>query len=180
MEKNYVWKSKYFCGNEISPYGLEEKRVDYATLAKSFDCVLNNTIFGYDVDGWEIVNGAVDNSEEITELENAIVKLENKRDIISATDYEDEQTKLDLIEEIDEQIRVLNDEVYDLQEDESPYNEVMQWYIISAAGAEILESYTDELVYYNENLDIYLWAVFHYGTSWNYVLTDIVVDIEND
>lgn len=31
---------RYFYGNEISAYGIDNKRVDYATLAKSFDCVL--------------------------------------------------------------------------------------------------------------------------------------------
>ena len=27
--------------------------------------------------------------------------------------------------------------------------------------------------YGNEKLDIYIWAVTHFGTSWDYVLTDI-------
>lgn len=35
---------KYFCGNEISDYGQEHGFVDYATLAKAFDAVLNNDI----------------------------------------------------------------------------------------------------------------------------------------
>ena len=44
MKEKYVHKSRYFCGNEISSYGLEHKRVDYATLAKAFDAVLCNDI----------------------------------------------------------------------------------------------------------------------------------------
>ena len=51
-------------------------------------------------------------------------------------------------------------------------NEVFQWYIVDAQGAEICQDY-DEILYYNEELDLYLWGVDHYGTSWNYVLTDI-------
>ena len=37
-------KSKYFYGNKVSDYGLENGYVDYETLAKSFQCVLNNDI----------------------------------------------------------------------------------------------------------------------------------------
>jgi hypothetical protein len=50
---------------------------------------------------------------------------------------------------------------------------VMQDYIISEYGFEILADYTDEIVFYNENLDMYIWSITHFGTSWDYVLTDI-------
>lgn len=61
-----------------------------------------------------------------------------------------------------------------LEEDEDGnYYEVYQYYIISDYGARILREYTDELVYYNEVLDMYLWGITHFGTSWDYVLTDI-------
>lgn len=53
------------------------------------------------------------------------------------------------------------------------YYEVYQYYIITYQGARFLEEYTDELVYYNEQLDMYLWGITHFGTSWDYVLTDI-------
>ena len=53
------------------------------------------------------------------------------------------------------------------------YREVYQYYIISYAGARFLEERTDELVYYHETLDMYLWGITHFGTSWDYVLTDI-------
>lgn len=48
-------------------------------------------------------------------------------------------------------------------------------YIISEQGYEFLRDYTDELVFYNENLDVYVWAVTHYGTAWSHVLTDIEI-----
>ena len=38
-------------------------------------------------------------------------------------------------------------------------------YIISNRGYELLKQYTDELVFYNENLGIYIWAVDHWGTA---------------
>ena len=53
------------------------------------------------------------------------------------------------------------------------YLEVYQYYIITDSGARFLETYTDEIVYYNEQLDLYLWGVTHFGTAWSYVLTDI-------
>lgn len=53
------------------------------------------------------------------------------------------------------------------------YCDIFQEYIISDAGYRFLEEYTDEIVLYNERLDIYLWGITHFGTSWDYVLTDI-------
>lgn len=61
-----------------------------------------------------------------------------------------------------------------LEEDEDGnYLDVYQYYIITDSGARFLEEYTDEIVYYNEQLDMYLWGITHFGTSWDYVLTDI-------
>lgn len=50
---------------------------------------------------------------------------------------------------------------------------VFQDYIISEQGYRFLEDLTDELVFYNERLDMYIWAVTHYGTAWSHVLTDV-------
>lgn len=119
MKTNYKIAGSYFCGNKISEYGLKHGFVDYATLAKSFDAVLNNGIISStaEIGYWEIVSGA----------------------------------------EFDE-----NDE----------YVDVFQWYIVSDSGAQILEDF-NEIVYYNDTLDMYVWGVTHCGTSWDYVLTDV-------
>ena len=50
---------------------------------------------------------------------------------------------------------------------------IFQDYIISEGGYEFLKEYTEELVFYNENLDLYIWAITHFGTAWDYVLTDV-------
>lgn len=55
---------------------------------------------------------------------------------------------------------------------------IFQDYIISEQGYKFLEEYTDEIVFYNENLDIYVWGITHFGTSWDYVLTDIKLTTE--
>lgn len=53
---------------------------------------------------------------------------------------------------------------------------IYQDYIISEYGYEFLRDYTDEIAFYNEKLDIYIWGVTHFGTSWDYVLTDIKLE----
>ena len=50
---------------------------------------------------------------------------------------------------------------------------IFQDYIISEYGYKILAEFTDEVVFYNEKLDIYVWGITHFGTAWDYVLTDI-------
>ena len=120
-------KSTYFMGNKISTYGIENKRLDYGTLAKSFNYVLNNEIIQntQNIGFWDVVSGNLF--------------------------YEDEDG-------------------YEYE------NEIYQYYIISSSGVDILTK-LDEIVFYNEELDMYVWGVTHYGTSWDYVLTDVVLDI---
>ena len=62
-----------------------------------------------------------------------------------------------------------NGDLYD--EDGNP-EEVYQWFIISDTGAEILKDYTDEIVLYSDELCNYIWGITHYGTAWDYVLTE--------
>ena len=122
MTNNFKIAGKYFCGNEISAYGQEHNRLDYATFAKAFDAVMNNNIFdmGWDIgSGWELVNG------------------------------------------------------FDYDEETGEERDVFQWFIVSDNGAQMIQDYTDEILYYHEELDIYLWGVTHLGTSWDYVLMDI-------
>lgn len=124
-----IWHSEYFYGNKISPYGLERGYVDYATLSKAFDAVLNNEIYAWAEERgayWEMVSGFNNDGEE--------------------EDYSEE---------------------------------IYQWYIVSANAVDILEM-ADQIVYYNEALDMYLWGVTHWGTSWDYVLTDIKIELREE
>lgn len=43
-KKKMKKEQKYYYGNAISDYGMENGYVDYATLSKCFDAVLNNDI----------------------------------------------------------------------------------------------------------------------------------------
>lgn len=157
-------EQKYYYGNAISEYGLKNGRVDYATLSKCFDAVLNNDIMGltYDIGYWEQVSGIIDNSEEIEELEEKRDELEEENESSPSQILENE------LNELNEQIEELENE-----QDNDP--EVFQWFIVDDWGAKLLQDIS-EIVYYNEKLDMYLWGVTHYGTSWDYVLTSIKID----
>lgn len=50
---------------------------------------------------------------------------------------------------------------------------VMQDFIITKFGYELLKKYTDELVFYNAKLDMYIWAATRLDHGWAYVLTDV-------
>lgn len=71
---------------------------------------------------------------------------------------------------------------FDYEEEEEIIEnpEVFQWYIVSSSGAEMIQEYTDEILYYHEELDMYLWGVTHWGTAWDYVLMDIPCNCEHD
>lgn len=51
--------------------------------------------------------------------------------------------------------------------------EVFQYYIIDYSGYRFLEDHTDEIVYYHEGLNMYIWGITHFGTGWDYILTDL-------
>lgn len=73
-----------------------------------------------------------------------------------------------LMEETQEDYwELINGEIYD--------EEIYQTYIISEYGYQFLSEHTDEIVFYNEKLDIYVWGITHFGTAWDYVLTDIKI-----
>lgn len=160
MEK----EQKYYYGNPVSDYGMEHGYVDYATLAKCFDAVLNNDIMSltYDIGYWEQVSGIIDNSEEIEELEEKRDELEESEDNPSQI--------------IENEINEINEQIEELENEQNEYQEVFQWFIVDDWGARLLQQETNEIVYYNETLDMYLWGVTHFGTSWDYVLTSIKID----
>jgi len=51
--------------------------------------------------------------------------------------------------------------------------DVYQTYVITQSGAEYLQRNTEEIVYYCEKLELYLWGITHFGTSWSGVYTQI-------
>lgn len=68
----------------------------------------------------------------------------------------------------------IRQETYDWEIVSGDYGkDVFQDYIISEEGFRILSELTDEVVFYNETFNLYLWGITHFGTSWDYVLTDV-------
>ena len=44
-------------------------------------------------------------------------------------------------------------------------NEIFQYYIIS--DPDFLLEHTDEVVFHDEELDLYIWGIDHFGTAWS-------------
>lgn len=169
----YIWRSEYFCGNKISDYGLENKHVDYRTLAKAFDSVMANDLMQKtsEIGYWECCNGNEYYYEDNEGNRYTEDELQEKIEEVQETMGSIEDTE-------SEEYNALLEKEDELKNLEPIYYDIYQWYIISDMGANILQDYTDEIVYYNEELDLYLWGVTHWGTSWDYVLTDIQIDLE--
>ena len=153
-----------FFGHEVSEYGKKYNRVDYATFAKSFNAVLNNEILTFVTKAgyyFELVSGYTDWEYEIEQLQNELDEL--------PCDCMEYKKIMVQIEELEEQKNCYGDA------------EVFQWYIIDDFGASQLEYWLpNEIVYYCEELDMYLWGVAHFGTAWSYILTDIVIAKDNE
>lgn len=44
-------------------------------------------------------------------------------------------------------------------------NEIFQYFIIS--DPDFLLEHTDEVVFHDEKLDLYIWGIDHFGTAWS-------------
>lgn len=64
----------------------------------------------------------------------------------------------------------------DYNEEDDYYEDIYQYYIISDSLANRLIEYTNEIIYYHNKLDIYILGVTHFGTSWDYVLTEFKIE----
>lgn len=147
-EKFYFYEGRVM-GKPISSYGLSNGYMDYGCLA--------NIVA--DRGGLILNNTIQSNTLDVGEWENYAGSLvyyyDENDDIRTEKEYYDNDCPDDWME---------------------CYTDVYQQYIISEEGANILRDYTNEVVEYNEALDIYLWDISHYGTSWSYVLTDIKIN----
>lgn len=102
-------------------------------------------------------------------------------------DYEKQHKKLsysNMLKVFTDDCYILNNKIveklnFDLL-DESLYDledlTIYQYYIISEYTADKLQKHTNEIILYNADLDMYLLGVGHFGTSWDYVLTDIKIE----
>lgn len=145
-------KQTTYYGNPISAYGLEHGVVDYACLAQSFQHVLCNNI--PDIDP--------------SICDNVVSGMRCK--------YINEDTDEELTAE---EYDALSEEEQNGYVEYLDMPEIFQYYIVGNNAEDILAE-AGEIVFYSEKLDCYIWGVTHYGTSWDYVLTDIKINTEED
>ena len=178
MSKTNKLAGTYFCGNKASDYAIENGYLDYATFSKAFDAVLNNDIIAktQTIGFWNQENGIIDNYETIEELEEKLSDLDNELLLM----LDDEETEE--INRINSEIDKVQERIEELKEEEenSFDQEIYQYFIVSDYGAEIIQEYTNDPLFYNEELDMYVWGITHWGTSWDYVLTDIKLNCGYD
>lgn len=181
----------HFYGNEASNYGKEQGYVDYRTFSKAFDAVMNNSIMqelesaGYYFE--PVQDGSSDYSDEIDELREEADDLETQADDLEEeADDEEEAENQEHADELRAQAENLRnlaeekrDRADDLESDQDP-PEIFQFFIVDDAGAEIIQEWTDDPLFYCSALDMYIWGVTHWGTSWDYVLTDIRLNAGED
>lgn len=53
--------------------------------------------------------------------------------------------------------------------------DIFQWYIIDGRSYRMLRDWTDECLFVATvgTLELYVWGVTHFGTAWDYILTNI-------
>lgn len=73
---------------------------------------------------------------------------------------------------------VSGSEFWEDEDGEVHYSDIFQFYIVDHHGAEILQE-CGEIVYYNDEIGLYVWGVTHWGTSWNYVRTNVRINADN-
>lgn len=195
----------HFYGNEASDYGKEMGYVDYRTFSKAFDAVMNNSIMqelenaGFYFE--PVQDGSSDYQDEIDELREEADELRDKAQEASdeADELEDQASEEadagngEKSGELLTQARKRREEAEaaemeadkkeeradDLESEQEP-PEIFQFFIVDDAGAEIIQEWTDDPLFYCDALDVYIWGVTHWGTSWDYVLTDIKLNAGED
>lgn len=180
MKKARLYFDNKWMGETVSEYGIQHNRIDYRCLSRVVgDMVLCNDItklfystINNEYNEVEQTNGCIDNSDIIEELEEKIEELENQLDNMDIQYNPDEK----LYTNIEEQIEKLKEQIEELEHEQDEPPEIYQYYIISDNGAEFLQEYTNEIIYYIPVLDIHIWGVTHWGTGWDYVLTDIEIE----
>ena len=178
---------EWFYGNEVSDYGKQNGYVDYRTLAKAFDAVMNNNIMG-DLENAgfyfePVQDGSSDYTDEIDELRDAADEIRDQAtEKTDAADEAEEAGDADEAEklraeaaELEAEAEKKEEEADELEAEQEP-PECFQFFIVDDAGAEIIQEWTDDPLFYCEALDMYVWGVTHWGTSWDYVLTDIRIN----
>lgn len=137
-----------------------EKLDDVENAIYDFNEAIKYKDFEYE-DADEVTHD-FDIDEAVTELES--LDLWEIRENLESYDSEIAEE----IERLEAEKEQLENEAVSLEN-----AEIFQYFIIDGNGADILQHWTNEIVFYNSELDMYVWGITHFGTAWDYVLTDI-------
>lgn len=175
---------KYYYGAEISERGQREGYVDQNALCAAMNGVMHCSIIS-DVTAlgfeWEIENGSLyryydgdGNEYSYDEAQNRISELQDKIE-----ELEDKISEIYEENEDSEEIGVLEQEIEQLKEEmnileEPEEKEIYRTYIISDNAAETLcKDSSEELLFFCDVLNLYVWCVTQNGADWKNLLTDI-------
>ena len=136
----------------VSKVGIENNRVDEATLFQVVKGVQADDIFKktleYGIGNWELVNGSLyvhyDREGNGYTDEEAQEKIQELEELIDNADEEDE-------------IAAWKADIQNL-EDGVAYD-IHQIYLVSEKAARILIEESDEIVFYNQELNAYVWCI---------------------
>lgn len=183
---------KYFYGEEISEYGIAHNRVDMRALGNVIGGIINNSVvektFQAGIGDWETVNGCLyecydsegecytedEAAERIEELESMIAEQEEILEKLEEEEPDDNgkkaaEAKAEILQ-CKKDIDSLENKVYG--------RDIYQYYIITNRAADVLISKTDQIVFYNEELDMYVWGITVFGNPWEIELTNIPITEE--
>ncbi len=138
-------KGRYFTGEYLDHNGgFEKDMLIWHRCGKSVNMTLDDDI-RYEFGSGKIINcnySQLFRDDESMIICNNIVKDSDAWELESGTEYD---------------------------EKEDTYVDVYQYFIIDEHIAYALIHHTDEIVWYDERLDLYILGVTHLGTSWDYV-----------
>ena len=168
-------KVPIFWGRKLNEEEIKAHRLSYATMSAQFDAVLCNNIV--DVDEY------IFNNVESGDFRSYYIRGEE----VDAETYETEREKIEEViaelegetYETEEQETIIQNHIKELENElENDFEEfeddIFQYFIVEANALWVLKR-AHELVLYSDKLDVYIWCVKHWGTSWDYVLTSLKV-----
>lgn len=136
---------------QIEEYNMEVLNLQEFLQVYNIEMILNNEII-------KILDFELFNFEEQLKVEQEEV-THNIRDYFTAEELHD--LGPEAVEEAIESIAFTNVHC----------QEVYQYFIIGDRDAEYFERYTNYPIYYNDEADMYLIGIDHYGMSWSFFFT---------
>lgn len=172
LDLKSIYKGFELYGDETLLDGIARDIYKMLTLPTKY----YDTFYGHKVSEYGLKNGRLDYAtlskcfdcvlcNNITELDEGLYDNIISGDLETFEDSEGNELTREEAEEREEQGEEINRNWVD----------IFQFFIVSDNAKYLLEE-ANEIVFYSEKLDCYIWGITHYGTSWDYVLTSIKLE----